>query len=113
MFFFLCDTIVLVINMIDRIIKNEERLNRLNELIIKLQKSLDEYKNLKKDINLLEKYYGSKSWFNDKELYEGGKIFNVKAGVLSEDEVWNALERLDQLMYQMQKIASKYSKKKQ
>lgn len=98
--------------MIDRIIKNEKRLDKLKQLIVELQNSLNDYKVLESEIKLLEKYYGSKNWFIDKELYENGKISNIKAGVLSEDEVWNSLEELDQLMRQMQKISSKYKNKK-
>ena len=98
--------------MIDRIIKNQKRLDNLNQLIVELQNSLYDYKVLESEIKLLEKYYGSKNWFIDKELYENGKISNIKAGVLSEDEVWNSLEELDQLMRQMQKISSIYKKKK-
>lgn len=97
--------------MIDRIIKNEKRLDKLKQLIVELQNSLYDYKVLESEIKLLEKYYGSKNWFIDKELYENGKISNIKAGVLSEDEVWNSLEELDQLMRQMQKISSIYKKK--
>ena len=99
--------------MIDRIIKNEKRLDKLKELIVELQNSLDIYNNIKLEISHLEKYYGSKSWFNDKESFENGKISNVKAGVLSEDEVWNTLESFDQLMHQMQKrVQHKLQKRK-
>ncbi len=87
--------------MIDRISKNEERLNKLLESINKLNNALDEFESNKKDLDLLKKYYGSKNWFKDKELYENGKIKNIKAGVLSEDAVWNMLDEIDELMNRM------------
>ncbi len=87
--------------MIDRINKNEERLDKLLESIKKLNNALDEFESNKKDLDLLKKYYGSKNWFKDKELYENGKIKNIKAGVLSEDAVWNMLDEIDELMNRM------------
>ena len=87
--------------MIDRISKNEERLDKLLESIKKLNNALDEFESNKKELDLLKKYYGSKNWFKDKELYENGTIKNIKAGVLSEDAVWNMLDEIDELKNRM------------
>lgn len=87
--------------MIDRIIKNEERLDKLLESIKKLNNAIDEFESNKKDLDLLKKYYGSKNWFKDKEAYENGTIKNIKAGVLSEDAVWNMLDEIDELKKRM------------
>ena len=87
--------------MIDRIIKNEERLDKLLESIKKLNNAIDEFESNKKDLDLLKKYYGSKNWFKDKELYENGIIKKIKAGVLSEDAVWNILDEIDELKKRM------------
>ena len=94
--------------MIDRISKNEERLDKLLESIKKLNNALDEFESNKKDLDLLKKYYGSKTWFKDKELYESEKIKNIKAGVLSEDAVWNMLDEIDELMNRMKNYTSWY-----
>ena len=97
--------------MIDRIKKNEERLDNVLESIKELEKSLENFKANKKNIDLLNKYYGSKSWFRDKEDFENHKIANVKAGVLSEDAVWNMNEDIKDLIESMNSIICSYSKK--
>ncbi len=94
--------------MVDRIVKNENRLDDINKVINELEKSLNEFKSKKKDINLLKKYYGSKSWFKDKEDYENNKSPKIKAGVLSEDAVWNTLDDINELMKEMKSIIDNY-----
>ena len=88
----------------ERIVKNEERLNSALSSIKKLEDALNEFKSNKKNIDLLNKYYGSKNWFKDKEAFESNKISNIKAGVLSEDAVWNMNEDITDLMKEMAKI---------
>ena len=94
-----------------RIEENEKRLDRLNNIVYNLDKSLEEFENNYKEYRLLNKYYGSKQWFKDKEDFESGKIKNIKAGVLSEDAVWNTLEDIDDLLKRMKKVINTYSKK--
>jgi hypothetical protein len=88
----------------ERIIKNEERLDSVLSSIKKLEDALNEFKSNKKNIDLLNKYYGSKNWFKDKEAFEKNEISNIKAGVLSEDAVWNMNEDITDLMKEMTKI---------
>ena len=90
--------------MIDRIKKNEERLDAALETVKKLEEAIELYKQNKKDISLLNKYYGSKNWFNDKKALEEGKLPKIKAGVLSEDAVWNMNEDLNSALKEMKKI---------
>ena len=97
--------------MIERITKNEERLDKILLSIKKLEIALNEFKNNKKNISLINKYYGSKIWFKDKEAYENNKINRIKAGVLSEDEVWNMQEEIDQIILDMKIIINAYDKK--
>jgi flagellar biosynthesis chaperone FliJ len=92
---------------IDRISKNEERLDSVLASLQNLEKALAEFKSKQKDINMLNKYYGSKSWFKDKEAYENGKIPKVKAGVLSEDAVWNLNESIEELKKEIKEIYEK------
>lgn len=94
--------------MIERIEENEKRLDNLIDIVNRLEKDLDDFESNKKDLKLLKKYYGSKNWFKDKEAFESKKISNVKAGVLSEDAVWNTLDDLDNLIKRMSKIVKKY-----
>lgn len=90
--------------MIDRITKNEERLDKALDCIRNLEYAIEEYKSNKKDIDLLNKYYGSKNWFKDKEAYENNEIPKIKAGVLSEDAIWNMNEDLGLIKEKMRRI---------
>ena len=92
----------------DRIIKNEERFDNTICCINELKSSLEKFKSNKKNLSLLKKYYGSNNWFNDKAKVEANLITNVKAGVLSEDGVWNMLEELDCLISDMKDIVLEY-----
>ena len=93
--------------MIDRITKNEERLDSALKAVKELKIALENFKENQKNIKLVSKYYGGKNWFKDKESYEQGKISKIKAGVLSEDIVWNMLEDIKDLTREMQIIISK------
>ena len=93
----------------ERIIKNEERLDSVLSSIKNLEKALEEFKKNKRNIYLLNRYYGSNNWFKDKEAYENNKI-KVKAGVLSEDAVWNMLDNIDDLIIEMKKIVKGFNK---
>ena len=94
--------------MIDRINKNEERLDSIILILKTIEEDLSIFKSNKKNIVLLNKYYGSKNWFKDKEAYENNKIEKIKAGVLSEDAVWNMNEELDSLILEMKRIVDDY-----
>ena len=92
----------------ERITKNEERLDNLLLSIKELEISLSNFQKNKKDLYLLNKYYGSKNWFKDKDNYEKGNISKVKAGVLSEDAVWNMNEDIKELIKEMKTIIKNY-----
>ena len=94
--------------MLERIIENEERLNISLQAIKELEIALNNFKDNNKNIKLLNKYYGSKNWFKDKEAYENNEIEHIKAGVLSEDGVWNMNEDIRDLINTMQKIVKVY-----
>ena len=90
--------------MIKRIITNEERLDSITLSINKLSVALNDFKSNVNNIKLLNKYYGSKNWFKDKEAYECKKITNIKAGVLSEDAVWNLFDEINNLILEMKNV---------
>ena len=93
--------------MIDRISKNEERLDNTISCINELKTSLEKFKSNKNNLSLLKKYYGSKNWFKDKEMYENN-FLSIKAGVLSEDAVWNMLDDLDELINDMKEVITDF-----
>ena len=94
----------------EHITKNEELLDSISSTIANTKTALEEFKTLKEKIELLNKYYGSKDWFKDKEDFEAGKISNIKAGVLSEDAVWNINEELADTIKEMKEIIQLFSK---
>jgi len=96
--------------MIDRITKNEERFDSIIKSVKELELALNNFKSNKKNLYLLNKYYTSKNWIKDKDAYENGDISKVKAGVLSEDGVWNLLDDIDGLLLDMQKVINDYKK---
>ena len=94
-----------------RIEENEERLDKLNESVLALDKDLDSFEDLIHEYYSLNEYYGSKEWLKDKDDFEKGKIKNVKAGVLSEDAVWNLDENVKDLLTRMEGIIKLFENK--
>ena len=94
--------------MIERISKNEERLDNMICCINELKSALEKFEANKKDLSLLKKYYGSKNWFKDKEMYENGTFPKIKAGVLSEDAVWDMLDEVDFLVEEMRNLVENF-----
>lgn len=92
-----------------RIEENENRLDNLNSIVLSLDKKLDDFEDSIQEYVTLNKYYGSKKWFKDKEDFEKGKIKNVKAGVLSEDAVWDLDEKTRDLINHMEKIVKQFN----
>ena len=96
--------------MIDRISKNEKYLDSALLSIDKLEVALALFKSNFDNIDLVNKYYGSKEWFKDKDAFESKKISDVKAGVLGEDTVWNMNESISDLISEMKDIISFFDK---
>lgn len=87
---------------------NEKRLDKLSKIVSKLNNNLVNFEDLIQDYYSLNEYYGSKEWFQDKDDFESGKIKNIKAGVLSEDAVWNLDENIKDLIIKMEEIIKLY-----
>jgi hypothetical protein len=97
--------------MIERITENEEKLDSILLSIKNLENALKDFKANKKNLHDLNKYYGSKTWFKDKEKYENNEIPSIKAGILSEDAAWNMFEDIEDLLNEMQDIINNFQKK--
>ena len=95
-----------------RIEENEKRLDELNSIVISLDKHLDDFEDTIHEYYSLNEYYGSKNWFKDKEDFEKGKIKNIKAGVLSEDAVWDLNEKTKDLINRMDGIVKLFNENK-
>ena len=72
-----------------------------------LENALDNFEESQALLKDLNEYYGSKEWFKDKDAYETGKIERIKAGVLSEDAVWNLITDVIRIKEKMQEISDK------
>ena len=95
-----------------RIKDNEIRLDSLHTIIDNLDKQLDIFENNINEYYKLNKYYGSKNWFKDKENFEKGIIKNIKAGVLTEDAVWDLDEKTRELINRMDNIVKRFNDNK-
>ena len=83
---------------IERIQEMEEILDRASKVMDELESKLSELKALQPDIQKLEKYYTGKNWKSDLKLDEEGKLpKDLKRGVLSEDGIYDLLERYREL----------------
>ncbi|MBO5178723.1 MAG: DUF4298 domain-containing protein [Clostridia bacterium] len=92
----------------ERIKENEEKLDKVINVIEKLDSALNDFENIQDNIKEVNRYYGSKEWFEDKEKFENGNILNVKAGVLSEDAIWNTNEIIKELIERMNQISENF-----
>ena len=73
--------------------------NRLVTMIKNMLHTLDNYKESLTEIRKLEAYYASDVWKKDFALDEAGKLQkNLERGVLSEDGLYDLLERNKEVM---------------
>ena len=92
-----------------RIKENEKYFDEMLNTIKKLNESLDLLEQNEEHLNKLKKYYDSKDWLKDLDDYNEKKL-TIKAGVLSEDGVWNMLEDYKELLNRMNKITNRLLK---
>lgn len=99
---------------IARVKKMEKILDRLNLLTSLAESDLNFSKTKKKllsyqaKVKELENYYSSPEWKKDFKLDEEGKIpQTIKRGVISEDGIYDALERNKELMAEIENIKSR------
>ena len=84
---------------IERIKYHEETLDETRKLLNELEVLLDRYIANGGRLAELSKYYGSPEWMEDFEADEDGKLpAELKRGVLSEDGIYNMLERNKELL---------------
>lgn len=72
----------------------ENILDKATYMMDTLEKKIAEYEDFQAEIKKLEAYYTSQQWKDDYAMDEAGKFpEKLKRGVLSQDAVWNMLER--------------------
>ncbi len=86
-------------NIIQNITKMEEILDSAQEKMDALEKQIEEYIEYQTEIQRLEAYYSSQQWKDDFLMDEKGELpAGLKRGVLSEDGIYNMLERNKELL---------------
>lgn len=78
----------------------EEKFNKIIEILNKLESDIDELSKVKDYIKEIEEYYESPQFMKD---YDDETI-NNKYAILSEDGVWNMLEKLNDLQDEFNNI---------
>lgn len=79
---------------IERITQMEQRLERATAAVEAMEAAIEQYKAVRDDIASLDAYLGSPEWHADRDDDESGRLpKGLKRGVLSEDAIWNLLER--------------------
>ena len=87
---------------IERIKQMEQRLDRATAAVEALEAAIEQYSAVSEDIASLDTYLGSPEWHADRDDDEAGRLpKELRRGVLSEDAIWNLLERHRELQKQM------------
>jgi chromosome segregation ATPase len=82
-----------------RIKELEAILDKAIQKMDALEAHMEEYEKFQSEIRKLEAYYGSQQWKDDFALEEAGELpDDLNCGVLSEDGIYNVLERNRELL---------------
>ena len=81
-------------DIISRVEEYESKLDRATMVLSELDAALEEYERVKGDLDDLREYLDSGQWREDFEADERGELpEDLKRGVLTEDAIWDLLER--------------------
>ena len=87
----------------ERITQMEQRLDRATAAVEALEAAIEQYKAASDDLAALNTYLGSPEWHADRDDDEAGRLpKDLRRGVLSEDAIWNLLERHRELQKHIQ-----------
>ena len=93
---------------IKRITEMEIALDECREVLDDMESALDRLEAVREKMRELFAYYGSEEWFEDRELELPP---DVKAGVLSEDLVYDAVTDAKDMSVRMLELATDVIKK--
>ena len=92
----------------DRIAYYEELFDETTKAVNDFEKAFETVKAAQNNLKKLDKYLSGKQWMSDFEAAENGKIpKNLKCGVLSEDGIYNLLEKNSELIESVKEFAAK------
>lgn len=90
-----------IVDQTARIRHYETLLNEADEALSAYEQSLAGYAAAQKKLRALNDYYGSPAWWEDFNASEAGQLPpGLRCGVLSEDGIYNLLERNRELLEQ-------------
>ena len=89
----------------ERVEENEKYFDNINELVSDMDKMLKDIERIKPQLDKITEYYGSEDWFKDIEAHTKKEI-ETKAGVLSEDGVWNMQEKFDENLHELRELTN-------
>lgn len=96
---------------IGRISAMEKRLNDYHYALSRLEDALDQFEKKQDDLSELTEYYGSETWYEDRESNDEGKLPDTLArGVLTEDLIYNAIMDNHTVSIQLLEVATKIIK---
>lgn len=89
----------------ERITQMEHRLDLATAAVEALETAMEQYQAAQDDLAALDAYLGSPEWHADRNDDEAGRLpAGLRRGVLSEDAIWNLLERNRELHKQIQEL---------
>ena len=89
----------------ERITQMEQRLDRATAAVEALETAMEQYQAAQDDLAALDAYLGSPEWHADRNDDEAERLpADLRRGVLSEDAIWNLLERNRELQKQIQEL---------
>jgi Rad3-related DNA helicase len=95
---------------IARIEQMEARMDRLQAAASALERALDEWEAAQPELEPLARYYSGPLWREDFAADEEGELpAELKRGVLSEDGLWNLLDRVRELNERLLEVESEES----
>ena len=81
-------------NQVERIKKMEGLLDEAKSVFQDLEKSLERYESIRKDLRTLDRYFSSEQWMKDYTADEEGRLpKDLKRGILSEDALYDLFEQ--------------------
>ena len=90
---------------IERIAQMEGRLIRVEETLTRIEATMEDFAAVQEDLQMLDEYLGSSEWHADRDADENRLLpSDLQRGVLSEDGIWNVLERYHVIRDRMNEI---------
>ena len=89
-----------------RVTEYEHILDKAQQTAAQLESALRAYEEIQDEVKALETYYAGPAWTEDFAADEQGMFPDtLKRGVLSEDAVYNLLERFQEVREDMRRLA--------